>query len=221
MKKKIIILIIIIFILILLLGLFFLLLNSKVKEFEIVQKTNGGVPYNWEYKIKNNDLIEFKKLIVDENKNDIVGGKITKHYVFKALKEGTTTITFKYVGLDKTVIERKVYDIVIDKNLKVIINEHDKDTHFEIIQTKNTHVNYKWEIKIEDKSIVKLEEVKQETSKELGDDIIDIKYKFNSLKEGETFITFEYFSDDTKEIMETKKYKVIIDNNMNISVLEE
>ena len=39
--------------------------------------------------------------------------------------------------------------------------------------------------------------------------------------EGTTFITFEYISNDEKDIMETLKYKVIIDKSMNITILEQ
>lgn len=217
MKKR----IIFIICLLLIVSLLFVFFKSKVKEFEIVQKTNGGVPYNWEYEIEDKDLVELVKIKNEVKNKNVAGGRINKHYIFKALKKGKTTITFRYVGVSDEVIEIKTYDINIDKNLKVTIKEHDKDTHFEIVETKNTNVDYKWDVTIDNETIVELTDTKEEPSKDKGADIVNVKYIFNALEEGTTFITFEYISNDEKDIMETLKYKVIIDKSMNITILEQ
>ena len=88
------------------------------KELELTYKTNGGVPYKWEYKIEDESIVEFvktKDITVEEDKK-IVGGPIYINYIFKGLKEGKTTITFKYINIIDGSIEKEDKVIVkVDK----------------------------------------------------------------------------------------------------------
>ena len=108
--------------------IFFLInffLNSKMQsgEFEIVEKTNGGVPYEWKYEIKDKDIVKFIDVTsVDKNKGYLAGGPVYNHYKFKALKKGNTTIRFRYLSIvDMSVAEDKTYNIYVDNNLNVRI----------------------------------------------------------------------------------------------------
>ena len=81
--------------------IFFLNCGEKGKQIELTYTSNGGVPYRWEYEIEDESIIECVKtyVIKDENKGGRVGAPIYTNYVFKGLKKGTTTITFRYVNI--------------------------------------------------------------------------------------------------------------------------
>ena len=116
---------------IILIGVLFVVLGiiipneSGSKTIELTMQTNGGVPYEWQYEIKDMDTVEFVKSyeIDNQNKNGIVGAPISINYVFKGLKEGKTTITFKYVSLsDGEIAQEKDFNIKVDnkKNISLI-----------------------------------------------------------------------------------------------------
>ena len=92
------------------------------KTLELTYKTNGGVPYEWKYEIKDESIVKFVKSYEVENKNKdgMVGAPISTNYVFKGLKEGKTTITFKYVSItDGTVDKKETVTIKVDKNKNI------------------------------------------------------------------------------------------------------
>lgn len=116
---------------IILIGVVFIVLGiiipneSGSKTIELTMQTNGGVPYEWQYEIKDMDTVEFVKSyeIDNQNKNGLVGAPISINYVFKGLKEGKTTITFKYVSLsDGEIAQEKDFNIKVDnkKNISLI-----------------------------------------------------------------------------------------------------
>ena len=89
--------------------------------------TNGGVPYKWEFEIGNPSIAEFVKSEVVEDKNDgtMVGAPITTNYIFKGVKSGITTITFKYVSVvDGSVIKEEKHTVKVgkDKNISYVVN---------------------------------------------------------------------------------------------------
>jgi len=98
--------------------------STQTSSNEIVVTTNGGVPYVWEYEIKDNSIVKFENNNVKELDPGMDGGRIEEHYTFKGLKKGTTTITFKYTDVrnDKAK-ETKEYKITVDKDLNVTITE--------------------------------------------------------------------------------------------------
>ena len=116
---------------IILIGVLFVVLGiiipneSGSKTIELTMQTNGGVPYEWQYEIKDMDTVEFVKSyeIDNQNKNGLVGAPISINYVFKGLKAGKTTITFKYVSLsDGEIAQEKDFNIKVDnkKNISLI-----------------------------------------------------------------------------------------------------
>lgn len=126
MKHKKYIICSIIALLILIIGLIIIACSRK-KEFNdkavIELSTNGGVPYNWEYTIEDKSIVKLDKQD-SKAKNNLEGGPVELKYYFKGVKEGNTTITFNYKNItDETVDETKVYNVIVDKKLKIKIEE--------------------------------------------------------------------------------------------------
>ncbi len=92
--------------------------TTGTKELELTYKTNGGVPYKWEYKIEDESIVEFVKTknITSKKDKELTGGPVYINYVFKGLKEGKTTINFKYVNIiDKTIEKEDKVSVKVDK----------------------------------------------------------------------------------------------------------
>ena len=97
-----------------------LLSDDSSKQLELTYSTKGGVPYEWKYEIKDNSIVKLvKKYTVDKEKGIIEGGNIDINYVFKGLKEGKTTIIFKYVSLDGEVVKEEKQTVKVDKNKNI------------------------------------------------------------------------------------------------------
>jgi len=89
------------------------------KTIELSYKTNGGVPYKWEYSIEDSSVVKLEKTYVveDKNKDGMVGAPIITNYVFKGLKEGTSKVIFKYVSIvDGSIDKEEVNTLKVDKN---------------------------------------------------------------------------------------------------------
>ena len=125
MKKLVIILTAIVVLILVAAGIFFFIKKSSgSKELELTYKTNGGVPYKWEYEIEDESIVKFvRQYEVDKNKGKLIdGGEVELNYVFKGLKKGKTTITFKYVNIvDKSVAKEEKNTIKVDmfKNISL------------------------------------------------------------------------------------------------------
>ena len=92
--------------------------NNTSKKLELTYETNAGAPYKWEYEIEDSTIVKFYKKyeLENENKNGLVGGKISTNYVFKGLRRGKTTITFKYIDIRTNKIEKEEkLNIRVDK----------------------------------------------------------------------------------------------------------
>ena len=97
------------------------------KTIELTYKTNGGVPYKWEYQIEDESIAQFveAKDITPEQEKKMVGATISTNYVFKGVKEGKTTITFKYVNIISNVVEKEEkVTVKVDKhkNISLVAN---------------------------------------------------------------------------------------------------
>ena len=97
--------------------------KTNPKELELTYKINAGIPFKWEYEIEDENTVEFVKsyILKDENtKKALTGAPVYTNYVFKGLKKGTTTITFKLVNFtDNTVHEERKHIINVDENLNI------------------------------------------------------------------------------------------------------
>ena len=110
-------------IIVLLIGLFitlkFLTPKKSPKQLELTYKINAGIPFRWEYEIEDESIVKFVKsyVVKDENKGAIVGAPVYTNYVFEGLKEGETTITFKFVNFTENTVSNKTKHYVkVDKN---------------------------------------------------------------------------------------------------------
>lgn len=126
MSKKIIIGIIVVVVIVLLIlvliGIKFVK-ESSSKELEITKEISAGIPFKWEYVIEDEEIVECTKVYVlkDENTHGKVGAPIYRNYVFKGLKEGVTTVTFKFTSIDNEDYDgtKDVYKIKVDKDLNI------------------------------------------------------------------------------------------------------
>lgn len=112
----------IISIIILFVTLFIIIYNKKPRTLDITYKINAGIPFKWEYSIEDESIVKLKKSYVtkNENKGAIVGAPIHTKYIFEGLKEGKTTITFKYVNVTKEMPNKEEkYYVKVDKNKNV------------------------------------------------------------------------------------------------------
>ena len=103
-------------------GLTAYLLNSdeESKVLELTYKTNGGVPFEWKYEIKDKDIVKFvKKYEISKEKEPVEGGEVDINYVFKGLKKGKTTITFKYVSIEGEVVKEEKHTVKVDRNKNI------------------------------------------------------------------------------------------------------
>ena len=123
MNKKAMIGILIIFMASLFVVLKIVPINKKdSKLLELTYKTNGGVPYKWEYKIEDESivkLVETKDITSKKDKN-LAGGPVYINYIFKGLNEGKTTITFEYVNIvDGSISKKDNVTVKVDKNRNI------------------------------------------------------------------------------------------------------
>ncbi len=103
--------------------------KNSSKEIEITKVISAGIPFRWEYEIKDKDIVEFVRsyVVKDENTGGKVGAKVHTNYVFKGLKEGNATITFKIVSItndnyEPTNIEVHHVQVDNDGNISLINN---------------------------------------------------------------------------------------------------
>ena len=96
--------------------------NDGSKQLELTYDINAGIPFKWEVEVEDESIVKYVKnyVIEDENKGGLVGGKVSRNYVFKGLKKGTTTIVFKYVNFTDGRVEKEEKHIVkVDKDLNI------------------------------------------------------------------------------------------------------
>ncbi len=123
MNKKVILGIGIIIVAIIFIAIKFIIPNvSGSKELELTYKTNGGVPYKWEYKIEDESIVKLVKTknITSKKDKNLSGGPVYINYIFKGLKKGKTTITFKYVSIiDGSVDKEDIVTVKVDNNKNI------------------------------------------------------------------------------------------------------
>ena len=123
MDKKIIIgLVIVIFIVISFVIIKYVPKKDNSKQLELTYDINAGIPFRWEVEVEDESIVKYVKnyVVEDENKGGLVGGRITRNYVFEGLKEGTTTISFKYVYFTENRVEKEEkHTVKVDKDLNI------------------------------------------------------------------------------------------------------
>lgn len=106
-------------------------LNNNTKELKINLYSNSSTGYEWTYKVSNEDIIKISKSYKTNCPSDVSGCGGENVYTIKPLKEGKTTITFKYArSWEQSEYDLDaIYEIEVDKDLN--INETHKGTYFE------------------------------------------------------------------------------------------
>ena len=93
--------------------------NKKTgpKRLELTFSSNSGTPYSWKYEIEDTSIVQCTDRQSKELNPGADGGEVRIHYFFKGLKEGTTTIIFKYVNsIDENVEKEEKYIVVVDRD---------------------------------------------------------------------------------------------------------
>ena len=113
------------FLIIFLVIYFTIILTGCIKKNdEVILKTNGGVPYVWEYSISDKNIVKFKCKKVEVKDKNIAGGVVVEYYIFSGLKEGSTKIKFEYKNFTNNNVEEvREYKVIVDKHLKLKIKK--------------------------------------------------------------------------------------------------
>lgn len=101
--------------------------EEKKGRVELVYKINAGIPFKWIYEIEDESIVKFEESyqIRNDNIDGRSGGAIETKYVFKGIKEGTTTITFKYVSIDGDKLYEEYKHVVkVDKDNNATLIEN-------------------------------------------------------------------------------------------------
>lgn len=99
--------------------------NDSSKKIELTYKSTAGIPYEWKFEIEDESIVQFVKSyeLKSDSKGPIDGGTVYTNYVFKGLKKGKTTITFKYISLDgDDVMEEHKNTFIVDSNLNISLS---------------------------------------------------------------------------------------------------
>lgn len=96
-----------------------IVLIKEKKYLKLIYKINAGIPYEWQFEIEDENIVEFvkKKVIKNDNKNGKCGGSIYTKYIFKGIKPGTTKIIFKFICIsrDNTIENQKITNVKVDE----------------------------------------------------------------------------------------------------------
>ena len=112
-----------------------------------------------------------------------------------------------------------LFIIIIITTSTIIYLKNEKTAKIEL--KTNAGIPFKWEYKIEDKSIVKLKDKKSKsTNNHLAGGPIYETYIFEGLKEGKTIITFNFVNFTNNQIDKTEQYQIIIDKNKKITIIK-
>lgn len=98
--------------------------GERNKNIEFTVRTNGGVPFKWEYEIEDENIVKFVKTYErEESKNTLVeGGPVYINYVFKGNKKGTTKVKLRYVNItDGSVAKEEVHTLKVDSKHNVTL----------------------------------------------------------------------------------------------------
>lgn len=107
-------------------------IKKKSNKLEIVYDISSGIPFRWEYEIKDNSVCEFVKVKSkgEKKRKPICGGNVQNTYIFRGLKSGKTKIIFKLINIaDNNISEVDEYNIEVDDDNNTILlsKEHKRN----------------------------------------------------------------------------------------------
>lgn len=89
----------------------------------ITVQTNGGVPYDWQYELSDDNIVSVRETSKVRDK-DLAGGVVDINYIIIPKKTGTTIMTLKYINItDNSIDKYKKYKIKVDKYMHVSIEK--------------------------------------------------------------------------------------------------
>lgn len=95
----------------------------------------------------------------------------------------------------------------------------------EVVVEAQGSIPYDWSYTIGDESIVKFKELKEDENDNSEEMMIGVAkqqhYIFEGLKEGTTTIKFELKSFVSTDIAETKKFDVLVDKDLKVTITEK
>lgn len=103
-------------------------IKKNPKELELTYKMSAGIPFKRVIEIEDESIVELVRNYVskDENNGGKVGAPVYMTYVFKGLREGTTTIIYKVVSIseDSDVMSEEKSIVNVDKEGNItLVNE--------------------------------------------------------------------------------------------------
>lgn len=92
---------------------------------DIILKTNAGIPYSWSCNIQDVNIVDIENQYTkDLAAKNVTGGPLEIHYVLKAKNQGNTTVICEYRNFaDNVFAERKIYNVEVDEDLDIKIEE--------------------------------------------------------------------------------------------------
>ena len=96
--------------------------KDSSKKITITYRIAAGIPFYWQYKIKDPSIVEFveAKHRSTTKKKNLCGAPYDTDYIFKGLKEGKTTITFELFSISENKVDRiEKYKVEVDKDLNI------------------------------------------------------------------------------------------------------
>lgn len=96
----------------------------------------------------------------------------------------------------------------------------------EVVVEAQGSIPYDWDYTIEDESIIKFKELKEDTNDNSDEEMMlgagkQQHYIFEGLKEGKTTIKFELKSFVSTDIAETKNFDVSVDKDLKVTITEK
>ena len=105
--------------------------------------------------------------------------------------------------------------------LGIVTKSNKKD--FELTYKISAGIPFRWEVDIADKSIVQFVNSYVVRNENVGGMVgapIYTNYVFRGLRQGKTDIIFKFVNFTNNEVSREERYKVLVDNNLKIVILE-
>ncbi len=103
---------------------------TNKNNYKIELDSNSSTGYSWVYSMSEEGIVELvEEKYIDSNSSvnkNFVGTPGVQSFEFKGLKEGHVTLTFVYTRAweeKEEPEETKIYNLVVDKNLKVSLEK--------------------------------------------------------------------------------------------------
>jgi len=159
----------------------------------------------------------------DDTSGTIDGSGGTDIWIFKSLKEGSTTLRFEYSrSWEKDEVETKEFVITVDSKMNTTVKETTKGTA-QIQLKANPTTGCSWRY-----SVVQGESIEEASTLYVTDAVpADIDgsggtdiWVFKGLKEGSTLLKFEYLQSWLENAFYTKYFNLAVDKDLNVTITE-